>query len=168
MMMEQTNYSEPTIQFQNPNHITYQTILNGFAQNEGNSFSQKHLQRLSDFSKTIDEPLVYGAFNSEKHYLNTLKLVLDSTNETSNRINFFQKKVLPSIKKSRRFLDIGPGDCALTKAIASDFEHITAVDLNQHILNELENHLPDEIEFKKIASCVSSAVLDAGYYDFAV
>ncbi len=65
-------------------------------------------------------------------------------------------------------LDVGPGDASLTKYLAKYFKHITATDLNNHVLNNLEKHLPNEIDYVKKVGCVRNLKFNSNYYDLVV
>lgn len=167
MVMEKVEILDSITLDQESTHLTYQTLPNKSGLHS-KTLSQEQLEHLSVFAETIEESAIMGDFNNEKHYLDTLKLVLDSTNETENRIIFFQEKILPQTEYKRRLLDVGPGNFALTKTLIPGFQHLTAVDANEHILNEMSEHLPPDMEYNIIASQVESAQLEAGYYDLAV
>ena len=62
------------------------------------------IEQLSLSPKKIEYPETCGEFNSDKHYFDTLSLVLSSTFETKNRISFFLNFILPMLKKRARCL----------------------------------------------------------------
>src|SRR3990167_8163848 len=147
--------------------MRYQNI--SFDQVEpANTLTEERLQKLTSLAKSIEEPLVYGKFNSEEHYLKTLELVLASTDETRSCINFIKSKILSSLESRNSILDIGPGDGSLTKDIICQFNHITAIDPNIYALNKLENLIPKAINYNKILNCVTKTELKENYYDLAI
>jgi len=130
--------------------------------------TQEHLQKQADFSETINSPNIFGKFNDEQHYLNTLSLVLSSTHETRNRILFCLNEVLPLISANGSLLDIGPGDGSLTKIIAPHFEHITMVDINHQGLNQVKEMLPSSINTSQITGSILNIDLKSNHYNLAV
>lgn len=153
---------------QETKQINYQRLSTESGSKRTDTIPQNLLNHLSLFAETIEEPQIIGDFNNEKHYLDTLKLVLDSTNETENRIWFFLKEILPTLTSKNRLLDIGPGNFALTKSLLPSFSHITAVDESQYVLNGMDAHLLPHIEFEKISASVVNAEFLPISYDLAV
>lgn len=131
-------------------------------------FSKAYLKKWSDFSKTIEVPKKIGQFNSNDHYISTLKLVLNSTYETSNRILFFQEKILPTLKNKDVLLDVGAGDGSVTLEVAHHFEHLTAIDPNDRALTSLESLLPIFINFTKINKDILHVKLEPHTYDLVI
>lgn len=155
----------------NPHHPAipvYQKLLDDCYQNHGNELTREKLQKYALFAQTIEDPLTYGKFQNEKHYLDTLHLVLESTLETRNRILFFLKKMLPLLKTTTSLLDVGPGDAELTLPLITYFDHLTAVDLNHRILSKLKKLIPTKLDYLPIESCILEAQLHDSYYDLAV
>jgi 2-polyprenyl-3-methyl-5-hydroxy-6-metoxy-1,4-benzoquinol methylase len=128
----------------------------------------QNLQELDDFSKTIALPHVIGKFNSDEHYLKTLKLVLQSTLETHNRILFFHDKILPKLEHKNSFLDVGPGDGSLTLEVAKYFKSITAIDSNHYALDCLEKALHQNISLTKINKSIADVDMDCYSYDLMI
>ncbi len=132
------------------------------------AFTEETLKQLDDFSKTIEEPWVIGQFNNEQHYLKTLELVLNSTLETYNRVEFFQNEIIPKMKIKKSLLDIGPGDGALTKTLATYFGNITAIDPNRHILYNLQQFLPSGAHYSPINETILDVKFKSETYDLAI
>jgi len=131
-------------------------------------FTELNLKELSNLSEMIVEPKVMGIFEDEKHYLDTLELVLNSTNETSNRLAFFKNIITPSVSKKEHVLDVGPGDYALTKIVIPEFKNLTVVDENEYILNNSGLALPGHIKINKILGGIESVNLKKELYDLVV
>ena len=148
--------------------VSYQLLSDEFYQKAVNELTDENLRKLAHFSRTIETPKIPGKFNNEEHYLKTLSLVLESTHETRNRILFFLKEVLPVILPNGALLDVGPGNGSLTCAIAKHFSHITAVDLNHKVLTNIEEILPDNIDYVKVGNSILNTTFEADYYDLAV
>ncbi|MCA0457077.1 MAG: class I SAM-dependent methyltransferase [Chloroflexi bacterium] len=130
--------------------------------------AKENLQKQANFSETIEHPSIFGTFNSEQHYFKTLSLVLSSTHETRNRIEFCLNKILPLIPEGGSLLDIGPGDGALTKTLAHHFKHITAVDTNHHALTHLKEVLHPSIDSMQISGSISNIDLKSEHYNLAI
>lgn len=149
--------------------VDYQLFSHNYYEKyENNALTKEHLKKLSDFSKTIENPFIWGKFNSEQHYLNTLGLVLSSTHETRNRISFFLNKIIPELPVDGSLLDVGPGDGSLTKSIAQKFKHITLVDINHQGLNDLQKRLPPALSIEQITKNILDVELPSDYYQLAV
>lgn len=149
-------------------YVTLQLDAETNASNVPNLLTSENLSSQQEASKFIEKPLVAGTFNSEKHYLDTLALVLNSTNETRNRIIFLLNKILPYVTHKQSLLDIGPGDCSVTKWLAPYFEHLTAVDPNKTILSALENNLTKSEKITKLQTSVLDTNLPENSYDMAL
>lgn len=144
-----------------------------FSHNEGeqdviNELNHENLQKQAEFSETIENPYILGKFNSEQHYLKTLRLVLSSTHETRNRIVFCLNEILPLIPVDGSLLDIGPGDGSLTITLAHHFKQITMVDTNHHALNQLKELLPSSINSTQITGSILNSDLKSDHYNLAV
>lgn len=146
-------------------HYRYQTFGK---ECDYSSLSDKNLDRLALFAKTIEEPVVIGKFNNDEHYIETLKLTLHSTLETNNRILFFQNTILPIIYTKNSMLDIGPGDGSITNQIAPYFKKITAVDPNYCTLENLDILISDPENFIKINKDIILTELEDNTYDLAI
>lgn len=49
--------------------VDYQLFSHNYYEKyENNALTKEHLKKLSDFSKTIENPFIWGKFNSEQHY----------------------------------------------------------------------------------------------------
>lgn len=105
------------------------------------SIPEIEVKRLSDCSKRIPEPPLFGQFNDTTHYLETLDLLLALTLETSHRYEFFQKVVVPLLSGFSSMLDVGPGDGGLCHILSNDFEEIVALDANREPLRRVEDKL---------------------------
>lgn len=159
----------PDIQKQGGLSLDYQFVAhNNHEQYLNEELTQEHLQKQADFSETINSPHIFGKFNDEQHYLDTLSFVLSSTHETRNRILFCLNEILPSIPANGSLLDIGPGDGSLTKIIAPHFEHITMVDINHQGLDNVKEMLPSSINITQIIGSVSNIELKSNHYNLAV
>jgi SAM-dependent methyltransferase len=141
---------------------------NSYEKYEINALTKEDLKKLADFSETIEKPYLLGKFNSEQHYLNTLSLVLSSTDETRNRISFFLNKILPELPVDGSLLDVGPGDGSLTKSIAQKFKDITLVDINLKALNDLQKLLPTSISIEQISKSILNVELPSDTHHLAV
>lgn len=130
--------------------------------------SEEYLQKQADFSKTIESPVIFGKFNSEHHYLNTLKLVLSSTHETRNRILFCLNEILPQIPADGSLLDIGPGDGSLTKAIAQHFKQVTLVDVNHNALDNMKELLPLSVNSTQITGSILNVDFKLSHYNLVL
>lgn len=148
--------------------LSYQLITESFYQDATNQLTDENLQMLAHFATTIDEPVILGEFQNEAHYLKTLQLVLKSTHETRNLNHFFLKKIIPIVITKNNLLDIGPGDGSLTSSIAQYFNHLTAVDLNSKILDDLSDILSCKTEYAKLPVGILGAQLMPDHYDLAV
>lgn len=148
--------------------VCYQEVRNKNTSNLPNKLTNDKLIFLEHFSKQIDQPLVPGQFNNEKHYLETLKLVLESTHETRARINFYLNEILPMSPSKKAFLDVGPGDGSVAQMISPYFQHLTAIDSNAQILDELELKLENTIKTSTIKQNILYATLPQNHFDLAL
>lgn len=130
--------------------------------------SKQKLNRLEKLSEAIEKPSTLGQFNNENHYLRTLALVLESTNETQNRIKFFLKKIIPLVTHKKNLLDIGIGDGSLTIELAKKFNSITAVDTNKIILDSLSDRVIEKTDLVKINKSISDISLQPASYDLVL
>jgi SAM-dependent methyltransferase len=150
------------------NSLDYHLVTYNEYCRDASNETHEHLEKLSDFSKTIEFPPILGTFKSEEHYLKTLKLVLASTHETRNRVLFFLNEILPLIPMESSLLDVGPGDGSLTKFLAPNFKQITAVDKNHIALTDLKKLLAPSINFLQIPKSILSVELPSDCYHLAV
>lgn len=93
-----------------------------------NKITIKQLKRLANKAKCIPEPILYGKFIHDEHFIKTLELVLNSTLETTHRASFYLKKILPQLSSKNNLLDVGPGNGQLTSLMNGKFKQITVVD----------------------------------------
>lgn len=139
-----------------------------YENNAGNELTWENLQKLSEFSKTIESPSIFGKFNNEQHYLDTLHLVLSSTHETRNRVLFCLNEILPQVPFKGSLLDVGPGNGALTKILAQHFKNITMIDINHHGLDQLQKSLPSSIKTTSITGSILDVDVESEYYNLVV
>lgn len=88
--------------------------------------------------KDLSIPDILGNFKNERDYLNTIEILSSSTKEYIHRLNYIKSNVFPNIENHVNFLDIGPGNGALTQEIMKKFKNITLVDTNKEVLNNIE------------------------------
>lgn len=130
--------------------------------------TKENILKQDEFSKSLEIPHVFGTFNNDQHYLETLRFVLASTHETHNRILFCVNKILPLIPNEGSLLDIGPGDGSLTKILAPHFKDITMVDTNHLALSCIKELLPPTINSKQIVGSILNVDLKSDQYHLAV
>lgn len=79
-----------------------------------------------------------GKFDSDREYLEAVKTLINCTQETKHRINFFKKKILPSVHGGN-ILDIGVGNGELSKNLYNSFDLIHIVDPSLRALNSIDS-----------------------------
>lgn len=135
---------------------------------DSDELNKENILKQDAFSKSLEIPHVFGTFNNDQHYLETLRFVLASTHETRNRVLFCVEKILPLIPNEGSLLDIGPGDGSLTKILAPHFKDITMVDTNYHALIRIQGLLPSTINSKQIVGSILNVNLKPDQYHLAV
>ncbi|AIL65621.1 hypothetical protein NOVO_06345 [Rickettsiales bacterium Ac37b] len=80
-------------------------------------FTEQELIKVSKNAKNLPIPTLYGTFIDQKHYLDSVDLLVASTRETEHRREILFTKILPRIKSFKNLLDIGVGNGELTKDI---------------------------------------------------
>lgn len=94
-------------------------------------------------SPDTKEPVLYGVFDDDQHYLETLKLLMTSTLEPQRKEEVFFDNVIPGLKKKDNFLDIGIGTGDFTQKIGAYFNNITIVDSSSEVLSTLPDKIGD-------------------------
>lgn len=153
------------------NDVPIHNLGGKFYHGARNEVTGLKLIELSHLARNIMEPKPYGKYFNEEHYLQTLDLVLGSTEETRHRGIFFLRKVLPYLTSKKTLLDVGPGCGTLTRWIGKDFNHITVVDNNLKIienLNKGKRITRKKAELLKIQGSILDAKLPFNFYDLGV
>lgn len=84
---------------------------------------------------------VYGVFDNDSDYLLAVDALIASTYETEHRNDVLFTKVLPKIKYTNNFLDIGVGNGDLTKFFGQYFSKISVLDPSKDALSNVPNFL---------------------------
>lgn len=126
--------------------------------------SYSNLLKLSKQSKRLEVPSLYGKFLNDRHYMETLDLILSSTDETIHRGLFYSKKILPHLEKVENLLDVGSGNGKITKMIGESFKEITLLDSCSMALDQVSTMLGDK-RVLKINGSVCESRLPGNYYD---
>ena len=118
----------------------------------------------------IPEPSVFGTFSNNRHYLQTVEFLTNFTNETTNRVNFFLKNILPKLPIKERLLDVGPGNGILSTYLGPHFFHITLVDADQNVLEEVKHRLfiKKHVSIECIHDAIENVPLHDNDFDLAV
>lgn len=131
--------------------------------------NENRLLHLSNISKNLSLPTIFGKFRSDSHYLATVDLFIKSTEETRNRCFFFLKKIIPNLKTYDKFLDIGPGNGKLTRLVGRNFKEITLVDPVPQVLDGISpKAYPKETVLKKITQSFLKTALPENYFDLII
>jgi 2-polyprenyl-3-methyl-5-hydroxy-6-metoxy-1,4-benzoquinol methylase len=131
--------------------------------------TRNRLTYLSEESKNLVLPKIFGQFSSEEHYLKTVDLFIRATEETRNRGVFFLRNVLPHIQNYHAFLDVGPGNGNLTRWVGRKFKEITLIDPVPQVLdNIVPRSFPKGTVLKKICQPFLQAILTHSYFDLIV
>ena len=107
----------------------------------------KHSNRLrivdSEKRKSLYEK-VYEDYYSELPFHPAFK-VKKNTDLQKNRLDFQLNKLIPIINKSENFVEIGAGDCALSKKISPYVSKIYALEISETYASQ-SNELPSNME----------------------
>lgn len=131
----------------------------------------KELKKLATFAKSIPEPILFGTYRDELHYAKTLDLFLKSTDETRRLGLFIKRAVFPLLITFDRLLEIGSGSGRLIHWFGNSFKHVTAVDINKKMLDELNKTkriLRNSIQFEKIHASLFNADLKKNSYNLTL
>jgi 2-polyprenyl-3-methyl-5-hydroxy-6-metoxy-1,4-benzoquinol methylase len=141
-------------------------LTNNSYQDVENEITLERLKQLANDALLIREPILYGKFLNDEHYMKTLDLVLNSTLETKHRGTFYIKNILPRLARKNNLLDIGPGDGKLTSIIGMNFKQITAVDTCEIALRKTEEVISNlNAHVTKIQGSILEVDLPTNYYD---
>lgn len=136
-----------------------------------NTLTARKLDLNIELAKKIKKPSVFGVFDNESDYLETLELFLESTLETRHRGIFFLRKVLPQLIHKNTLLDIGPGNGQLIKWVGNSFQEVTALDINRRalkLLNSQKKILRKHIKLTKINASLLDVELLPNKYDLVL
>lgn len=120
--------------------LPYRVLGHEFYYGMRNEFTQDREALLIDIARKIQQPTVYGSYDNESHFLNSLDFFLKSTNETRHRGMFFLREILPQIKDKNYFIDVGFGNGILTKWVGSKFRNLLLVDSNSEAIANFTSH----------------------------
>jgi 2-polyprenyl-3-methyl-5-hydroxy-6-metoxy-1,4-benzoquinol methylase len=141
-------------------------LTNNSYQDVENEITLERLKQLANDAQLIQEPILYGKFLNDEHYMKTLDLVLKSTLETKHRGTFYIKNILPRLARKNNLLDIGPGDGKLTSIVGVNFKQITAVDTCEIALRKTEEVISNlNAHVTKIQGSILEVDLPTNYYD---
>jgi 2-polyprenyl-3-methyl-5-hydroxy-6-metoxy-1,4-benzoquinol methylase len=141
-------------------------LTNNSYQDVENEITLERLKQLANDAQLIREPILYGKFLNDEHYMKTLDLVLNSTLETKHRGTFYIKNILPRLVRKNNLLDIGPGDGKLTSIVGVNFKQITAVDTCEIALRKTEEVISNlNAHVTKIQGSILEVDLPTNYYD---
>jgi SAM-dependent methyltransferase len=87
------------------------------------------------------DKLIYGRFYNNTDYLIAVDALIASTYETEHRNYILFSNVLPKIKYTNNFLDIGVGNGDLTKFFGQYFSRISVVDTKAESLSNVPDFL---------------------------
>ncbi len=133
------------------------------------AISQEKLEQLATYSKTLEEPEIFGRFSTGASYLKTLELLFSSTLETEHRYEFFERAIAPVVESHDKFLDIGIGTGELTKIFGKYFNEVTVIDPVEEALNSIDvEELGPNKKLNKIHACMMDVELPKNYYNAAV
>lgn len=139
----------------------------GFYSSIRREVNPKRLRYLSDASKNLKLPSLFGKFSCDADYLATVDLFIKATEETRNRGMFILKKLLPYLSNFDAFLDVGPGNGKLTRWIGGKFKEITLIDPVPQVLENIrQKSYPSFTVLKKICRPFLETILPKNYFDF--
>lgn len=133
--------------------------------------SEERLKKLDELVRDIPEPELFGSYRDDLHYLKTLNLMLNSTDETRRRGLFIKKGILPYLNPHNKLLDLGTGNGQLISWIGNRFNYITAVDINKEAINLLnvnKHILHPHIFLEKINSSIFDVQFKSNHYDLTL
>ncbi len=146
--------------------IPSKTLDTQFYSRIRSTLSEERLILLEQFSESIPRPDLFGTFIDSNHYYETLKILNLATNEVRHLKAFLLSKILSQVKSFGHLLDIGIGDCSVTKIVGRKFKEITLIDKNKKIFKNISLSL-----FKKCSKlhlsnqCILDAPLERDKYD---
>ncbi len=147
--------------------ISYYELEENFYLSMRNELTDSKLKKIKACSGHLEKPRSFGKYIDLSHYLETLNIVLQSTQETRHCGYFFFKKILPTLKHRENFLDVGPGNGKLTRWISKKFENTTVIDSNEEVIKKLKAP-SDKNSFKKIHSSIRNIDLQSNDFDFCL
>jgi 2-polyprenyl-3-methyl-5-hydroxy-6-metoxy-1,4-benzoquinol methylase len=103
------------------------------------SHTESQLKENESFASNIPEPSVYGQFDDDKSYIDSVQLIMDSSFEQEHLKEILEREIVPTLTNCKNVLDIGVGGGELSKNIDKHCAHITVIDTKEESLN----HLPD-------------------------
>ncbi|WP_032113162.1 class I SAM-dependent methyltransferase [Candidatus Paracaedibacter symbiosus] len=149
--------------------IHYKILNENFYSSIRREITEKRLSYLSEASKKLPLPSLFGKFTSDSHYLATVDLFIKATEETRNRGTFFLKQIIPSLQSYGKLLDIGPGNGMLTKWVGRKFKDITLIDPVPQVLeNILPSFFSKKTALKKINQSFLQTILPKNYFDLII
>lgn len=110
---------------------------------------------------------IYGHFYDHKHYLDTLAILENSTNETKQRLLFFEQQVLVGLPRYERLLDVGTGNGELHELMSGRFEDITVINKERSLIKQSSIN-KNQKPYHYINADIEEAELCEDYYDLAV
>lgn len=129
------------------------------------------LKKLLAFAKNIPEPALFGTYINEKHYEQTVQLMLGSNTEARKIGIFLNRLVLPLLKTKDALLEVGPANGYMTTWIGNKFKYVTAVDTNKLFIEQLnvkKRILRRTRNLSKIHGSIVNVELIPNFYDLAL
>ncbi|WP_010299853.1 class I SAM-dependent methyltransferase [Candidatus Odyssella thessalonicensis] len=127
----------------------------------------ERLRYLSEASRNLKLPSLFGKFSCDADYLSTVDLFIKATEETRNRGMFLLKKLLPYFPNFDTFLDVGPGNGKITSWIGRKFKEVTLIDPVPQVLENIQpKSYPSSTVLKKICRPFLETILPKNYFDF--
>lgn len=149
--------------------VRYFPLSDNFYVFSGNTIPQERLEQLAIFSKSLDEPELFGIFANDAAYLKTLDLLLRSGLETEHRYEFFERVIDPIVENHDKVLDVGIGTGELTKLFGKRFNEITVIDPSAEALDALKaDDFGTNKELKKIHNSTLDVELPKNYFNAVV
>lgn len=156
------------IKEQGMNNVSYSFITPKFFIQSKTNRTEKMFHHLNRFAETIEEPEIYGKFNNEKHFIDTLYLAQNCTDEARHAGIIYLRNLVGQIKKKGNLLEIGPGNGEFLSWFGGRFSHVTVIDNNSIVLaNVLEKfsqkHVNTNITLKNTP--LETASFPKDYFD---
>ena len=108
-----------------------------------------------------------GKFNSDREYLEAVKTLINCTQETNHRVNFFKEKILPSVHGGN-ILDIGIGNGELSKNLYNSFDLIHLVDPSLRALDSIDSKEFLGKDIQKFNTRIEDFNFSHDFYDLIV
>lgn len=106
-------------------------------------------------------------FKSDQQYLEALRVLTSSTNETKNRISFIINKILPKVSKNN-LLDVGVGNSELTDILIENFNNIHLVEPSVRALESVKTENLSKKTIEKFNLGIENYKFPENYYDLVV